>query len=83
MFVVASPERLASSIGDIVHAWLMRDLTELDAQAVWLREEASDIPIAAFASKHGFVATQRFTFDGVEIVVRELLRGAAHEAGPP
>jgi hypothetical protein len=79
VFVVMSPARLSGDIGDAVYARLRRDLDELHARVAWLREEANDRSIVAFAAKQGFAEAQRFAVDGVDIIVLELILRSAHQ----
>jgi hypothetical protein len=50
----------------------VRDRNELGAHRSWMRNGPTINRILIFAANHGFVETQRFTFDGVEIVTLEL-----------
>jgi hypothetical protein len=71
MFVVMAPGRLRSGAGDAVFARLTDDLSGLGAKAAWMREEARDRALILFAKERGFSESQRFEFEGTEIVVLE------------
>jgi hypothetical protein len=71
VFVVMSPDRLESGVSDAVFERLTADLSELGAQAAWMREEARDQALISFAIERRFSETQRFAFEGTEIVVLE------------
>jgi hypothetical protein len=71
LFVVTAPDRLTASVGATMFERLTADLSELGAKAAWMREEARDQALISFAIEHGFSATQRFEFEGTEIVVLE------------
>jgi hypothetical protein len=68
LFAVMAPERLKSAAGDSVFERLMADLLGLGATAVWMREEARDRSLISFATGRGFHETQRFEYEGIEIV---------------
>ncbi|MEX2245636.1 MAG: hypothetical protein WEC75_03025 [Dehalococcoidia bacterium] len=70
LFVVTRADRLTGGLGDAILELLMSDLADLGAREVWMREEARD-PLTTFATSHGFSETQRFTYEGQEIVVVE------------
>jgi N-acetylglutamate synthase-like GNAT family acetyltransferase len=71
LFVVMSPVRLNSAVGDDVAARLLADASELGAGTLWLREEAGDRAMATFCARHGFAEVQRFTVEDVAISVYE------------
>ncbi len=73
LFVVMSAERLDGGVGALLYERLYGNLVELGAHAVWMREQSDDRLVLAFATARGFRETQRFIFDGVEMVVLELV----------
>jgi L-amino acid N-acyltransferase YncA len=76
LFVVMGAERLAGGVGAAMYDRLRRHLDKLGARTAWMREQADDAAILAFASERGFGETHRFVFDGIEIVTLELGLGA-------
>jgi N-acetylglutamate synthase-like GNAT family acetyltransferase len=71
VFVVMAPDRLGDGTGDLVLDRLTADLRERQARVVWMREEARDEALKAFAAQRGFVETQRVEVEGIEIVLLE------------
>jgi|SRR5579884_2545549 L-amino acid N-acyltransferase YncA len=73
LFVVTSPDQLATGAGDLLYNQLIADLSTLNASAIWARESAHDALLLNFLSQHGFHETGRFQLPdgGVEVVVME------------
>lgn len=59
VYVVSSPQRLASSVGDTLFKQLLKNANELGAKTLWARELLSDESARAFFTGHGFVETER------------------------
>lgn len=71
VFVVMAPDRLAS-LGQKVYDRLLEDLREVQAQSLWVREEADD-PVLGLFRQQGFQQTAQFQIpNGREIVVLEM-----------
>jgi hypothetical protein len=83
VFVVMAPERLENGTGDLVFRRLMRDLRELGATSLWMREEARDTAIQSFATRRGFTEQGRFEFQRTEIVMLERAVPSVLEAAMP
>ena len=69
MFIVADPDHLHGTIGDLIYQRLRTDLTNLDAEGVWVREYARDDPVIAFFTERGFAEHNRFTLPGHQEMV--------------
>jgi len=71
LFVVMASGRLADGAGDRLFSQLIEDLRAVEARSAWMREEVHDAALLAFATERAFIETQRFTYEGTEIVVLE------------
>jgi N-acetylglutamate synthase-like GNAT family acetyltransferase len=71
LFVVMSPERLNGPHGNRTFARMLSEAKAVGAEALWMREEASDKAIATFARRHEFVETQRYNAGALRVVVYE------------
>ncbi len=71
LFVVMASAQLAGGAGDLLFSRLIEDLRAVEARTAWMREEAHDAALLAFATERAFIETQRFTHEGTEIVVLE------------
>jgi hypothetical protein len=69
IFVVTRPE-LLPTVGDQIYRQLDLDLSELNAEVAWAREESRD-PLIDFFREHGIHETARFHHDEREIVIME------------
>lgn len=71
LFVVMSAERLNGAPGNHTFARLLLEARAAGADALWMREEASDTAMATFARRHEFVETQRYRAGALPVVVYE------------
>jgi hypothetical protein len=71
VFVVMDAQLLAD-VGEIIYQRLRNDLSELNAEHAWVREEVRDVKLLAFFENHGFMRSNQYrTPGGLEIVLLE------------
>jgi L-amino acid N-acyltransferase YncA len=78
LFAVMAVERLRDGLGDAMLKRLLSDFRELGGNVAWMREQADDRTILAFAAERGFAEARRFVvrdggaYGGIEVVELEL-----------
>ncbi len=78
LFLVMRSDRLTGGVGEDMLARLIAALRDFGATAVWMREQAQDRALIAFAREHRFAETRRFTHDAAELVVMERSLAEGH-----
>ncbi len=71
VFIVAGADRLDDGTADALFDQLLADLVTTGGGTIWMREEARDVALLAFARRHGFIENQRFAFEGTQMVLLE------------
>lgn len=70
LFIVAGTAHLEGA-GEALYTQLLADLGEVGARRVWMREQADDADILAFAQARGFAESARYRAGELDVVVVE------------